>query len=336
MVIRKHYILYILIFASLFSCVPAKKYEELKARQQACKDENSALKAHNQDLEEQNNELKASVESIQKQLIKFQSDMEKKRTEYETTTKNYDNLKETYRLLSEKNKNQSSNSKSATEKLMSKLQQTQLELQAHEDALRALEASLLKKEADLKKLSADLEKREKRVNELEAIINKTEELLASIKKNMKDALAVFENNGLTITEKNGKVYVSLDESLLFASGSYSVGSKGKDVLKKLAKALEGSSDVDIIVEGHTDNVPLKSKGDIEDNWDLSVKRSTSVVKIITENSVVNPKIITAAGRGEYLPLDLTNTVEGRKKNRRIEVILAPNLDELFKLLEDNK
>ncbi|MDB4534780.1 OmpA family protein, partial [Vicingaceae bacterium] len=111
-----------------------------------------------------------------------------------------------------------------------------------------------------------------------------------------------------------------------------VGTKGSDVLKKLAKALETSSDIDIVVEGHTDNVPLNGKGVIADNWDLSVKRATSVVKIITSSSNLSPKRLTAAGRGEFLPLDMTNTADGRKKNRRIEVILTPKLDELFKLL----
>ena len=319
----------------LFSCIPAKKYEELKARQQACRDENSALKTLNQDLEEQNNELKASIEMIQKQRSQFQSDLAESKIDLLTMNNNYDNLKETYRLLTDKNNKQSSKNKSATDKLMTQLQQTQVDLQNQEDALRALETSLFKKEADLKKLSADLKSRETRVNELEAMINKKDEALANLKKKVKKALLGFENNGLTIEQKNGKVYVSLDESLLFASGSYKVGGKGTDVLKKLAKALEGSSEIDIVVEGHTDNVPLKSKGDIEDNWDLSVKRATAVVKIITKNSNVSPKRLTAAGRGEYLPLDLSNTVEGRKKNRRIEVILTPKLDELFELLENN-
>lgn len=332
MATKKHYIIYALIVGTLFSCVPAKKYEELKTRQEACRDENTALKALNQDLEEQNNELKASVEAIQKQLIQLQSDIEKKRIGYEKMDQNYSNLKETYRLLSEKNSKQTSKNKTATEKLMNQLQQAQLDLQAQEDALRTLETSLIKKENELKKLSADLEAREKRVNELEALINKKDELLTNLKNKVKKALLGFENNGLTIEQKNGKVYVSLDESLLFASGSYTVGSKGTEVLKKLAKVLESSSDIDVVVEGHTDNVPLKSKGDIEDNWDLSVKRATSVVKIITKNSTVNPKRLTAAGRGEYLPLDLSNTTEGRKKNRRIEVILTPKLDELFELL----
>lgn len=335
MATKKQYIIYALLIGTFFSCVPAKKYEELKARQEACREENSALKSQNQELEEQNNELKASVEILQKQRSQFQSDLAESKIDLQSMNKNYDNLKETYRLLTEKNNKQSSKSKTATDKLMKQLQQTQLDLQSQEDALRALETSLLKKEADLKKLSADLEAREKRVNELEAIINKKDELLANIKKKVKEALLGFENNGLTIEQKNGKVYVSLDESLLFASGSYNVGSKGADVLKKLAKVLETSSDIDVVVEGHTDNVPLKSKGDIEDNWDLSVKRATAVVKIMTKNSNVSPKRLTAAGRGEYLPLDLSNTIEGRKKNRRIEVILTPKLDELFELLENN-
>ncbi len=335
MSIKRHQILYVLSLGMLLSCVPAKKYEELKANQKACKEEVSALKALNQDLEEKNNELNASIESIQKQIVQFQSDAEEKRIDVEKMTTSYNNLQETYRLLSEKNNKQSSKNKNATEKLMKQLQIAQEDLQGQEDALRSLETSLLKKEATLKKLTTELADREKRVSELEAMINKKDELLSNLKKKVKDALLGFENNGLTIEQKNGKVYVSLDESLLFASGSYSVEGKGKEVLKKLAVVLESSSDIDVVVEGHTDNVPLKSKGDIEDNWDLSVKRATSVVKIITKNSKVNPKRLTAAGRSEYLPLDLSNTVEGRKKNRRIEVILTPKLDELFELLENN-
>ncbi|PCI98663.1 MAG: cell envelope biogenesis protein OmpA [Flavobacteriales bacterium] len=330
--LTKQHIIYILIVGTLFSCVPAKKYEELKSRQDACRDEISALKTLNQNLEEENNELKSSIELNKKELEQLKNDVAKDKADYDAMKKSYSTLKETYRLLSERQSAQSSNGKTATDKLMKQLQATQLDLQAQEDALRTLETSLLNKEAALKKLSTDLEAREKRVNELEAIINKKDAALANLKKKVKEALLGFENNGLTIEQKNGKVYVSLDESLLFASGKYDVGSKGTEVLKKLAKVLETSSDIDIVVEGHTDNVPLKGKGDIADNWDLSVKRATSVVKIITNNSNVSPKRLTAAGRGEYLPLDLTNTTEGRKKNRRIEVILTPKLDELFELL----
>ena len=145
----------------------------------------------------------------------------------------------------------------------------------------------------------------------------------------------FEGKGLTITQKNGKVYVSLDESLLFASGSTKVEDKGVEAIKKLAKVLEQEQEINILVEGHTDDVPMKGSGDIKDNWDLSVMRATSIVKIITGNSKVNPIRITAAGRGEYFPIDPSKTAEARKKNRRTEIILVPKLDELLKVLETN-
>lgn len=332
MLFKKHYLTIAVASSLLFSCVPAKKYNELKAKQEACADELAALKANNQTLEEQNQELSSEVEQLKKQVKNLESDYSRTKNEYDKANENFDNLKKTYDLLVEQNSKESAKSKSATDKLMKQLQKTQEDLQNQEDALRALEGSLLKKEEKLKQLTADLEAREKRVKELEDMINKKDERLAAIKKKLKDALLGFENNGLTIEQKNGKVYVSLDESLLFASGSYTVGTRGVDALKKLAKVLETNTDINIVVEGHTDNVPLKSKGDIEDNWDLSVKRATSVVKIMTKNSKVDPKRLTAAGRSEYLPLDLSNTPEGRKKNRRIEVILTPKLDELFQLL----
>lgn len=330
MVLKHHFLLYILLGSVLFSCVPAKKYEELKAKQQACNEELAALKARSQELEEKNQGFTASEDKLKKQLTQLQNEAEKRRLEMEKTSAEYEAIKKKQQLLMDEIKNDKD--KSATAKLMKELHKAQEDLQNQEDALRALESSLLKKEETLKKLQADLEAREKRVKELEALINAKDEKLAAIKKKLKEALLGFENNGLTIEQKNGKVYVSLDESLLFASGSYTVGERGTDALKKLAKVLESTTDINVVVEGHTDNVPLKSKGDIEDNWDLSVKRSTSVVKIITKNSKTDPKRLTAAGRSEYLPIDTSNSVEGRQKNRRIEVILTPKLDELYELL----
>ncbi len=325
-------IVLLFIVASLFSCVPARKYEELKAKQQSCTEENTSLKSQNQDLEEKNIELKSHLDEINKKLVGLKLDTSVLGKSLRQMTSNYDNINETYQLLLDKNKELLAGNQKATSELMLKLQKTQEELQAQEDSLRVLEASLTKKEAALNKLNLALEKREKRVNELEAMISRKDSLVNLIKEKVKDALLGFENKGLTIHQKNGKVYVSLDESLLFASGSYEVGKKGVTVLKKLAKVLEQNQEINITVEGHTDNVPMKSQGAIADNWDLSVKRATSVVKIITKNSKVNAKRLTAAGRGEYLPLDTSNTAEGRKKNRRIEIILTPKLDELMKLL----
>lgn len=326
---------FIVLISVLFACVPAKKYEELKSKQQACAEEKEALKAQNKNLEEQNKELQLTIEDLKKRKKQLEADTMMLGQSLRQMTTNYDNINKTYQLLLDKNNELLAGNKSATEKLMKQLQKAQDDLQSQEDALRTLEGSLAVKEAHLKKLTEELEAREKRVNELEAMISRKDSLVTALKNKVKDALLGFENNGLTIEQKNGKVYVSLDESLLFSSGSYAVGSKGTEVLKKLAKVLEQNQDINVLVEGHTDNVPLKGSGDIADNWDLSVKRATSVVKIITGSSKVNPKRLTAAGRSEYVPLDTSNTVEGRKKNRRIEVILTPKLDELFELLETN-
>ncbi|MCC7333143.1 MAG: OmpA family protein [Flavobacteriales bacterium] len=334
---NKSRIVYIVFFLSavVVSCVPSRKYEELNAKYKTCTDENASLKNSNKELEEKSNEMSVSIEQMKKAIASLESDTTVMGTSLRLMTTNYDNINKTYQLLLDKNNELLSGNKTTTEKLMKDLQKTQEELQSKEDALRTLEGSLTAKEEKLKKLTTELESREKRVNELEAMINRKDSLVTALKNKVKDALLGFENNGLTIQQKNGKVYVSLDESLLFSSGSYAVAAKGVDVLKKLAKVLEQNQEINILVEGHTDNVPLNGKGDIADNWDLSVKRATSVVKIITTNSTVNPKRLTAAGRSEYIPLDMTNTADGRKKNRRTEIILSPKLDELLQMLESN-
>ena len=331
----KIYLLSTLVVGILFSCVPSRKYEELNSKYKTCNEENQNLKNSNKELEEKTNEMSASIDQLKKTISSLQSDTTVMGNSLRLMTSNYDNVNKTYQLLLDKNNELLSGNKTTTEKLMKDLQKTQEELQSKEDALRTLEGSLTAKEEKLKTLTADLASREKRVNELEAMISRKDSLVTALKNKVKDALLGFENNGLTIEQKNGKVYVSLDESLLFASGSYVVASKGVDVLKKLAKVLEQNQEINILVEGHTENVPLNGKGDIADNWDLSVKRATSVVKIITTNSTVNPKRLTAAGRSEYIPLDMTNTADGRKKNRRTEIILSPKLDELLQMLESN-
>lgn len=331
----KIYLLSTIVAGILFSCVPSRKYEELNSKYKTCNEENQLLKNWNKDLEEKTNEMSATIDQLKRFILSLQTDTTVMGISLRLMTTNYDNINKTYQLLLDKNNELLSGNKTTTEKLMKDLQKTQEELQSKEDALRTLEGSLTIKEEKLKKLTAELESREKRVNELEAMISRKDSLVTALKNKVKEALLGFENNGLTIQQKNGKVYVSLDESLLFASGSYVVAAKGVDVLKKLAKVLEQNQEINILVEGHTDNVPLNGKGDVADNWDLSVKRATSVVKIITSNSSVNPKRLTAAGRSEYIPLDMTNTADGRKKNRRTEIILSPKLDELLQMLESN-
>ncbi|MBL7917418.1 MAG: OmpA family protein, partial [Bacteroidia bacterium] len=183
--------------------------------------------------------------------------------------------------------------------------------------------------------AAQLKLREARVNELEAILKQKDQAAADLKKKLQDALLGFEGKGLTITQKNGKIYVSMDESLLFASGKTNVEPKGVEALKTVAKVLEQNKDINVLVEGHTDDVPMKGAGEIKDNWDLSVMRATSVTKILLSSANIAQSRITAAGRGEFFPLDNAKTPEARKKNRRTEIILTPKLDELLKVLGDN-
>lgn len=312
-----------LSFTLLFGCVPAKKYEELQTKYNSCVDETANLKGLNKDLTEKNDELTASFANLEKELASLMADTTALGISMRETYAECEQLTEAYHELQDRTNKMIAGSDVARRKLVKELEITRGELKLKQDALKAK--------------TAELAEREKRVNELEAMISRKDALVTALKDKVRAALLGFENKGLTIQQKNGKVYVSLDESLLFASGSYSVGAKGIDVLKKLAVVLEQSQDINIVVEGHTDNVDYawNGKADIEDNWDLSVKRATSVVKIITNNSKVNPKRLTAAGRGEFLPLDLSDTREGRTKNRRIEIILTPKLDELFELLESN-
>jgi chemotaxis protein MotB len=220
-------------------------------------------------------------------------------------------------------------------KLTGDLNMTKEELLKKQDELKALEAKLNKQKQDLDDLAAQLKQREARVNELETILKQKDQAATDLKKKLSDALLGFENKGLTITQKNGKVYVSMDESLLFASGKTNVESRGVEALKNVAKVLETNPDINVMVEGHTDDVPMKGAGEIKDNWDLSVMRATSVTKILLSSAKIESSRITAAGRGEFFPLDAAKTPEARKKNRRTEIILTPKLDELLKVLGNN-
>ncbi len=322
----------VVLISLLAACVPAKKFEEVKQRQVACEDQNAKLKEQTRELQEKITEVESQFEDYEKRLTGLSRDTTVQGKSLRIMTKNYDQLNETYDLLLEKNRDLLAGNAADNKKLFGNLQETQQELQKQQDALSKLEEQLKAKEKNLAESNESLKQREEKVKELQSILNEKDSMVNALKSKVQDALLGFENNGLTIETKNGKVYVSLDESLLFKSGSYSIDPKGKEVLKKLAKVLEQNSDINVLVEGHTDNVPLKSSGPIADNWDLSVKRATSVVEILVDNSKVDPARLTAAGRSEYVPLASNKTAEGRTQNRRTEIILTPKLDELLEIL----
>ena len=170
--------------------------------------------------------------------------------------------------------------------------------------------------------------------DLRKLLQQQGEAVENLRKKMAEALTGFSSNELTVFTKNGRVYVSLQESLLFPSGSAVVNQKGKEALGTLAQALNNSPDINVVVEGHTDSIPIKKS--YEDNWALSVARATAIVRLLTNTYAVDPTRVTASGRSYFEPVDSNSTPEGRQRNRRTEIILAPKLDQILQLLEQSK
>ena len=182
-------------------------------------------------------------------------------------------------------------------------------------------------------LSSDLKKREARLKEVEDALHKRDEATNALKDKLQQALLGFQQSGLTVDIRNGKVYVSLADKLLFPSGSIVIDANGKKALEQLAVVLNKETDINIAVEGHTDDKKVLNLGQIKDNWDLSVLRATSVCRYLTEVEKVDPHRLTATGKSEFQPIDPANTNEARTKNRRIEIVLTPKLDELYNLIK---
>ena len=181
----------------------------------------------------------------------------------------------------------------------------------------------------------ELNERECTINELQQMINAQNEKVRKLLSRVKDALLGFSSDELTVREKDGKVYVAMSDKLLFQSGSARLDKRGEEALGKLAEVLNKQTDIDVFIEGHTDNKPINTV-QFKDNWDLSVIRATSVVRILIKNYNVNPLQIQPSGRGEYMPVDDNETAEGRSKNRRTEIIMAPKLDKLFQMLQSTE
>lgn len=189
---------------------------------------------------------------------------------------------------------------------------------------------------EIEQSQTTIQERERKMAELEAMLKSREEAIDAIRRKVTDALVGFEGKGLSISIKGGNVYVSMDDKLLFRSGSFNIDPNGARAIKDLSAVLAQNPDINVMVEGHTDDVPYKANGPLQDNLDLSAKRATTVTRLLLENKGIAPSRITAAGRGESLPVDAAKTSEARAKNRRTEIILTPKLDELMQLMETKK
>ena len=324
----------LIIIATLSSCVSPKVVEEIKQQRQETFQENQEIKKENTSLSTENIELKDKLSRLNSEITQLISDSTTRAASCRQLQSQLDDLNEAYDLLTAKNSQMMSNKAEETKRLLKELQNTREELLKKEDELLTLEQNLSVKQKELLNTQNELIEREKKVMELQSIINRKDSLLSALKDRISSALLGFEGDGLTITQKNGKVYISLEEQLLFASGSWQVDTRGREALSKLSKALENQQDINVLIEGHTDSIPFGGRGQIKDNWDLSVVRATAIVRILTSSSSINPERLTAAGKGEFVPIQSNSTSAGRSANRRIEIILTPKLYDLYELLED--
>ena len=227
-----------------------------------------------------------------------------------------------------------------TEDSLNQKQQKLEQLESSLDLLKqnsetALKERIAENEALMEKIAErenELADRMARVDELEGLITRQQEAMRNLKEKLSDALLNFEDKGLTVEARDGKVYVSMENKLLFKSGSWTVGADGRLAIEELGNVLADNPDIAILIEGHTDNIPYSGKGPLKGNWDLSTKRATAIVNQLLENPNILPQNLTAAGRGEYLPIAPNSTREGRAANRRIEVVLSPQLDEIKQII----
>ncbi len=304
------------------SCVSKKIYQDLENKYADLKKEHNALSDENGLLKTDKNQLELDKNNLQSELDKTKTERDKLATDYAATKKNLDNLKASYAAL-EKDSND------ALEANINKNRQLLAELEAKQKALTAEQDRLNKLKKDLEASSTRLAELEKMIAEKEAAMNKLKETLSK-------SLKAFEGKGLTIENRNGKIYVSMENKLIFDSGSWIVGVEGKKAIDLVGKVLGDNPDISVLIEGHTDNDKIIGTigGGVENNWDLSTKRATAIVNILSQNKAVNKRNLTAAGRGEYAPLMSNETAEGKAKNRRIEIILTPKLDEFSKMLNE--
>jgi chemotaxis protein MotB len=326
---------FLVLFLVLFSsCVTPKIHNALIAENEIATSDLSVQQKKTLKLQSAVEELDGEISSLKSKIYHLINDSIQNGGAIIVLQKKYDSLSDSYDLLASKNSREIANKAKEIKQLLEQLNQAQLELFTKEDELSKLSSSLESKEEELILAQQGLNARSTRVSELESIINKKDSLVTALKQTISKALIGLEGEGLTIEQRNGKVYISLEEELLFASGKYEVNLGGITALNKLAMALASQKDLEILVEGHTDSITFSSKGLIKDNWDLSVMRATNVVKVLTMNTSLNPVQLTAAGRAEFVPIASNKSLAGRSANRRIEMILSPNLDDLFKLLEE--
>lgn len=316
---KRHFFLFLAVAVTLASCVSTKKYNaletsnnKLRKEYKVAQAELDALKDEKDNLLAENQGLKNEVVDMNKNRAQLEQQLQDKRNELENMKLRYDTTMENY-LQQVGVKNRALNSANAM--------------------LKAKETELNEKEKNLEALQKDYEAKNKRLEEVNKALAAKQKEVDAIKTKVSNALVGFQNKGLQVETKDGKVYVSMEDKLMFASGSWAVSKEGLQAIKELAKILEENKDLNISVEGHTDNLAYNGSGNVKDNWDLSVMRATAIVKEILKAGKIAPERISASGRGEYAPKAPNTTADNRAKNRRTEIILTPKLGEVMELVK---
>ena len=314
-------IFYISVLALCVSCVPIKKYQDLEANYKKCQEDEKNYKTKAIDAESMLSEYKTRLDVLDAEVTAQKEQKEAAVYDFGKLQAEYDRVSQENEELEKKFASVLSNGNAETSRLIQDLEKTRIELQQKEDRLNKLEKQLNEREKAI-------QQKEARIAELESIIKEQELAVERLRAKIAEALLGFKDKGISVEERDGKIYVSMEAKLLFASGKTNVNPEGKSALIDLAKVLETTEDIDIVVEGHTDTDAMNSSVHPKDNWELSVLRATSVVKIMLGNSKMDPTNIMAAGRSEYHPVD----PDDKAKNRRIEIIISPDLSQLFALI----
>ena len=304
-------------------CVSTQQYEALQSQLDEAEEENASLRLSRQDAEIASRELEGKLAKLKDQNTSLNEDIERIGAQAKLLREEVARLTELNDALTDQSSGRLSNIAEENRQLLEDVMRIREELQEREDRLNRLER-------DLNEKSALLEARSQRVEELESLLEARERAAEALRARLAEALLGFQGKGLNVEQRNGKVYVSMEAQLLFPSGSAQVDPVGREALAGLAEVIAEQTDLEIVVEGHTDTDQVRSTSIPRDNWELSVLRATAVVGILLENPGVDPAMLSASGRSEYHPVDASD----KAKNRRIEVILAPNLDSLYELISD--
>ena len=306
--------LFVFVFSvnAFQSCVSIKKFKDLDADYLSANQQLEIQKQELSDFKLLSTELNENVISLSKRASSLEADTTDLGKAYRKKDRAYNDLSASYELLIKNNSNTMAKQAEENRSLMERLGQMDIDLQERARAIKS---------------------REEEMFQLQQLLKEKDNNLSRLKSSVASALLGFKGEGLTVEEREGKLYVSLENSLLFPSGSWKVNENGKKAIVELAKVLVQQSDIQITVEGHTDNVPYKGVGLIKDNWDLSVMRATAIVRILANNKGLKVNRITAAGKGSHSPLVENTSSENRAVNRRTEIILSPNMDKLMELLD---